>query len=354
VVGDGLALGQQLAAALAGSFCAAPPPLDLAPAHWDAVVGRLLDTGAGGLGWWRVRGSDRRTSPPSKQLQQAYRLHSLQAGMHEVQIPEVFKRCRAAGVEPLLAKGWAVARLYPEDGLRPYGDFDLFVRPDEYGAASALLAEFSGMGIAVDLHCGFPDLGDRTFAELRERSRLVGLGEGEVRILGPEDQLRHLCLHLLRHGAWRPLWLCDVAVALRSRPAEFDWNCFLKGDRRQADWLACVLGLAHQLLGVRIEDTPVARRAKRLPRWLAPSVLHQWGSSYTRYLDGPPLAAQLRRPSGLPRALRARWPNPIEATVSMNGSFTEAPRVFYQLGDCVVRTARFGMSLTRRKRGPAI
>jgi len=235
--------------------------------------------------------------------------------------------------------------LYPEDGLRPYGDIDLFVHPEECAAASAMLVEFSTMGIAVDLHRGFPDLRERTFAELRERSRLARVGEVDVRILGPEDQLRHLCLHLLRHGAWRPLWLCDVAAALESRRSDFDWHYCLKGHPRLADWVACAIGLAHQLLGALAEDTPVARRATHPPRWLVPSVLRQWGAGYTRYLDGRPLSALLRRPSGLPRALRARWPNPIEATVSMNGSFTEAPRVFYQLGDCAARTARFGMSL---------
>src|SRR5262249_18486029 len=106
-------------------------------------------------------------------------------------------------------------------------------------------------------------------------------------------------------------------------------------------------GLAHQLLGARIDDTPVARRAGRLPGWLAPSVLRQWGARYGRYADGKPLAAHLRRPAGLLSAIRARWPNPIEATVSMNGSFSEAPRMVYQLGDCAVRAVRFGLSLLR-------
>ncbi len=310
---------------------------------------RLLETGAAGLGWWRVRHANQSLTQPAILLKQAYRLHTLEAGLREAQLQQVLLVLRSAGIEPLLSKGWAVARLYPEPGLRPYGDLDLYVRPEQHAAALAALADPAVRDCPVDLHSGFPDLGDSTFAELQERSRLVPLGEVRVRVLGPEDQLRHLCLHLLRHGAWRPLWLCDVAAALESRPDEFDWNRFLKGDPRQADWLACVLGLAHQLLGVRVEDTPVARRARQLPRWLAPSVLHQWGSLYTRYVDGQALSAHLRRPVGLLRALRARWPNPIEATVSLNGSFNEGPRLPYQLGDCLVRTARFGMSLLNAK-----
>jgi hypothetical protein len=50
----------------------------------------------------------------------------------------------------------------------------------------------------------------------------VELNGAKIRILGAEDHLRLLCLHLLKHGAWRPLWLCDVAAALESRPSSFD------------------------------------------------------------------------------------------------------------------------------------
>ena len=49
-----------------------------------------------------------------------------------------------------------------------------------------------------------------------------------------EDQLRQLCLHLLRHGACRPLWLCDVAVMLESLPGDFDWDRCLGGDRDES------------------------------------------------------------------------------------------------------------------------
>jgi len=38
---------------------------------------------------------------------------------------EAFVRPPLRGVEPILGKGWAIARLYPERGMRPYGDIDL-------------------------------------------------------------------------------------------------------------------------------------------------------------------------------------------------------------------------------------
>ena len=124
--------GRRLAAMLAGSWRPVPPHADFAVEDWDATVARLLETGAGGLGWWRVRESELRHLPASAKLHDAYRMHSLEAGMHEPSIAEAFDRCRRAGVEPLLAKGWAVARIYPEPGLRPFGDIDLFVRPEQH------------------------------------------------------------------------------------------------------------------------------------------------------------------------------------------------------------------------------
>jgi len=55
----------------------------------------------------------------------------------------------------------------------------------------------------------------------------------------------------------------------------------------------------------------------------------------------------LRDPSGLLTDLRNRWPNPIEATVSVGGPFNESPRMLFQIGDCIARTARFVRRLPR-------
>src|SRR5262249_5230360 len=158
------------------------------------------------------------------------------------------------GIEPLLFKGWAIARLYPEPGLRASGDIDLCVRPEEYAAALAALRDVPEAAGRLDIHRGFSPrhlgfslLNDRTLDALYEREEWVSLGDTRVRILSPEEHLRFLCLHLLGHGGWRALWLCDVAVALESRPSTFDWDRCLSGDRRRSDWVACTLGLAHRL-----------------------------------------------------------------------------------------------------------
>jgi hypothetical protein len=202
--------------------------------------------------------------------------------------------------------------------------------------------ELGGHVSVVDLHQGFARLDVCSLDALYARSQLVRLGEVDVRVLGPEDHLRILCVHLLRHGAWRPLWLCDIALALESRPASFDWDRCLGPNRRRADWVACTIGLAHHLLGVPVDDTPVAWRARHLPRWLVPTVLKQWDTPCSSdHAPRGPFATTLRHPTRVPQALYLRWPNPIAATIDLKGPLNALPRWPFQLGVCLWRTVRF-------------
>jgi hypothetical protein len=63
-----------------------------------------------------------------------------------------------------------------------------------------------------------------------------------------------------------------------------------------------------------------------------------------------PFANYVRNPAGILKALRQRWPNPILATVSVNGAFNELPRLPYQIGNCAVRAAQFLLQLPSRLR----
>lgn len=342
--------GQSLAAVLAGAWRPSSPMLDMSAQDLDEITQHLIGSGAGGLAWWRIRYSDMRTSPAALQLQQAYRLQTLRRALYERDLADVVTRLRGGGIEPCLVKGWAIARLYPESGLRPCGDIDLCVRPVEYARAADILKPWVGRVAAVDLHQGFAKLDACSPDALYARSQLVTLGDIDIRVLGLEDHLRLLCVHLLRHGAWRPLWLCDVAVALESRSRDFDWDRCLGPNRRRADWVACTVGLAHQLLGVSVDNTPVAWRARQLPRWLVPSVLQQWETPYATDHQVPPeaFATTVRHPTRVPKALSLRWPaNPIEATIHIQGPLNAWPRLPFQLGECLVRLVRFCLGRSR-------
>jgi hypothetical protein len=215
--------GSLIAEALSGSWRTTPPAPALTPEEWARTAPALLRTGAGGLGWWKLRGSPQASWPVGSELRNAYRLHTVDGRHQELRLARVLRLFADAGIEPVLAKGWAVARLYPHVGLRPYGDLDLHVCPEAHGAALSLLPACEREGLLVDLHRGVPHVG-RPWADILARSGWVELGETRVRVLGPEDHLSLLCAHLLSHGAWRPLWLCDVGLFVESLPPEFDWG----------------------------------------------------------------------------------------------------------------------------------
>lgn len=334
--------GSLIAQVLAGSWRQLPSPLEISIEELDIAAPSLLESGAAALGWKCVCQSELRTSPAALQLEQAYRLHALQSAIHERDIQSILALLSRAGIEPVLVKGWAIARLYPEAGLRPYCDIDLCVHPKQFEAAKAALSNDANNS-QVDLHHGFTKLDTRSWDELYARSQLLKIDRVEVRVLGPEDHLRALCFHFLREGAWRPLWLCDIAVAVESRPADFDWHLFIGKESKRRAWFTCAIALARHLLDADLEGVPEAIAEKRLPSWLVPSVLKAWVVRSMLHRHSTPMTNLWRFPSYTlrPRNLRRHWPNAIEGTIGVNGPFNEMPRLPFQLGNCAVRAMDF-------------
>ncbi len=334
--------GSLIARVLAGSWRQFPSPLEISAEQLEVATPSLLTSGAAALGWKRVSNSNLRTSPEAIELEQAYRLHALQSAIHERDIQNILSLLERAGIDPVLVKGWAIARLYAESGLRPYGDIDLCVQPKQFAAAQAALSNEAD-NHQVDLHRGFAKLDTRSWDELYARSQLLKIEDGRVRVLGPEDHLRVLCFHFLREGAWRPLWLCDIAVAVESRPANFDWDLFMGRDPKRREWFACAIAVAHLLIDADLEGVPEAITNKRPPRWLIPAVLKAWEVRSMLHRHSTPMTNLWRNPSYAlrPRNLLTHWPNAIEGTIGVNGRFNEMPRLPFQLGNCALRTVDF-------------
>ncbi|HSS19377.1 MAG TPA: nucleotidyltransferase family protein [Pyrinomonadaceae bacterium] len=336
--------GQLVARILTGSWrYPNDAPLGMSESELDAVTPLLYDSGTAALGWQRVRNTPLGTSSSAEVLHQAYRLQSLQAEIHEEKIEKVFRLFRAAGIEAVLAKGWASAGMYNAKALRPYGDIDLCVRAADVKPALRILGEPAARDCWVDLHGRFVEINDRTVEDLFVRSRNIPLGNETIRILGVEDQLALSCIHMLKHGAWRPLWLCDVAVAIESLPASFNWDVCLGRSATRSNWIGCAIALASRLLDAQTDDVPM-RTDNELPEWLVDNVLQQWDRPFAICqppMSHPiPMAHLIRHPSDWLNGLRQRWPNPIIATISVNGRFNNVPRLPYQMVNCLARIGR--------------
>ena len=335
--------GAAQAALLTGCWRKSPPRLDASVESEDAALQFLLESGAGALLWWRLRNSD--LPLPAARLQElkeTYLAYSIHAAQHEQEVREIFHIFRQAGIEPILIKGWAVGRLYAEAGLRPAGDIDLCVAGHQLDAAEALLNRAENQRYNVDLkHDEISNFGGPSFEELLTGSGLVDLDGTRVRVLAAEDNLRILCLHLLKHGAWRPLWLCDIAASLESRPANFDWERCLGDNERHARWILCAIGLAQQILRATASDVP--NQVAALPTWVIPTVLRQW--TKPRPASIRPMKDEfgglLLRPGDLARNIGRRWHNPIQATVEADGEFSEWPKFPLQLKDGIMRAIHF-------------
>jgi hypothetical protein len=336
--------GSLVAKVLSGSWRGSrAATLEISEPELDAVTPLFYDSGTAGLAWRRLSTTSLRNSSSAEVLHQAYRLQSLQSEIHEQKIEKVFRLFRQAQVEAVLAKGWATAGLYADRALRPFGDLDICVRPEHFESAEEVLSAPDASDCWVDLHKHFSEIDERTIDEIFARSRMVSLGGERIRILGLEDQLALSSIHLLKHGAWRPLWLCDVGVMIESLPGTFDWDLCLGTSNRRPNWIICAIGLAKRLLGANTERLP-ANMKTELPAWLVENVIKQWANPFA--IGQPPMshpvpmADLLRHPAGLWEGLRQRWPNPIVATISVNGEFNNVPRFPYQMANCISRIGR--------------
>lgn len=336
-----------MAGLLAGSWRAEAASADITEAQCREIAPLLLRFGAAGLAWRRVRGFPWSGSGAPRRLQKAYRLQVLHAAVHERSLRRALEALRTAGIEPLLVKGWAVARWYPAPALRPYGDIDLCVPLGQAALARAALAAAGAS--TVDLHAGLSAAGrslldDLPLADVWARSTPVA-GDGfVVRTPCREDHLRYLCLHAMAHGICRPLWLLDLGAAMESGEA-LDWDRVLYGDERRREWVVGALGLARRLLGARLPSAPDRVTEAPLPRWLTASVLEGWGRRTVAPGNRTPMASYLRRPAGVLAALRTRWPSAVEASVGRGAAFDERPRLPLQVAECASRTLGFAKRL---------
>lgn len=341
--------GNLVSAILAGSWRQPPPPLQLSQNELDEVTPLLYQSGGAGLGWRRVSQTEMEDSPSADLLHQAFRLQTLHASINAGKIRKVFALLRSANIEPILFKGWSIARFYPQPGLRPYGDIDILVHPRQLAATRDILQASEARDCWVDLHDRLNELKDRKVDDLFARSQLVKLDDEQVRVLRSEDHLALLAIHLLKHGAWRPLWLCDLGVILDSLPDDFDWDMCFGKEKVRTNWITSAIGLAQLLLDARVKDPAIAEQASRIPAWLERSVRKQWEAPSTMRQEPmnhlAPMSHYIRRPKGVLRDLANRWPNPILATVTVKGRFNRIPRFPYQLGNCLLRAGRFATSM---------
>jgi hypothetical protein len=173
-----------------------------------------------------------------------------------------------------LIKGWAAGLRYSRPWDRVFSDIDIAVDPSDYERAFELL---NGNYPMVDLHRGLRHHDTLEWRDVYKNSRIVNLGDREIRILCEEDHLRVLCVHWLTDGGAYKKKLLDVYYAVANRSDDFDWRrCLESVNERRRKWIIYTIGLAHRYYQLEIDDLPFAREAKNIPAWLIETLEKEW------------------------------------------------------------------------------
>lgn len=259
----------------------------------------------------------------------------LRAKLYEEKIKAAFELFRENGIEPILIKGWAVAREYPEKYQRIYSDIDLCVAQEFYRKGLELIDRAESRQLNIDLHDGLRHLDTVRWDDLYENSRLELIDDVLVRVLRPEDHLRVLIVHWLTDGGANKERLRDLYYLIENNLETFDWERSLAVvSERRRQWICKTIGLVHKYYGLEISEFAFFEEANELPKWLTQTLEKEWAAD----IKLKPLHTLLGNRKELWQQFKKRFPpNAIQATIDMEGSFNNIPRLYYQIGSMFIR-----------------
>jgi putative nucleotidyltransferase-like protein len=304
--------------------------------------------GAAALAWFRIRQHAAKCpSPVIQSYHGSYVSSAVRTAIYESELERLAHGLNVAGIRFILLKGWSLGRHYPVTSLRPPGDIDLWIDPEQRTVADTLITDFN-ISQALDLeHDQLRRFENRSFEEFYSTCETACLGSAQIKVLCREDEVRTTCLHFLKHGGWRPIWLCDIAVLLDTHRRSFDWERCLGRDRKHARWIGATIGLARDLLGSVLPQHAPLSVMSSSPDWLKNTILREW--SDPRPPTAPALALLVPRlwpnPMKIIGAMRDRWRNGIQASIDCNAPFSRFPRWPYQLRDAMNRALQFWWTL---------
>jgi len=292
---------------------------------------------------------------PWEHIQQAAAQISFDAMLQLRTLGRIVAALQAAGIVPIVLKGYALASLlYADPMLRPAADIDLLVQRIEVERAWAILeplgllppskehAEYQlaksyhlsllgdsvpGKPVLLELHWALESRGLFSLDLERWRAHSVPFEVEGVPALrfSPEDMLLHLALHMRKHRYVGLRWLCDVAELLRRFQATLNWPYVLETARQSGlkTLLHTTLVLAQETLEAPVPQEALERlRPSASRRYLLNATLTEEAlltpveaeeAGWTRLAAVEILL--LDRPSTMWRELRYRLMPPAEKLI---------------------------------------
>ncbi len=271
------------------------------------------------------------TATETQTTRDAVRWTALQRRVQGEKLASAFRLFRSHSIEPVLIKGFAAGEYYPPDVVRHSIDMDLAVAAKDFDKATAIAASPEAEGLAIDLHRELRHLDTLAWNDLIDNTILINAADEQIRVLRPEDHLRVLAVHWLNDGGRDREKLRDIHYLIASRGPEFDWTRALDTvSPRRRRWIVCTILLAGQEFGTDLSGTPIEAEQGSLPAWLRDRVRHAWQTPRTE----TPLWLLTRQPVEFVRELSTRLvPDPVRATVEMEGDIDTNKRAFYRIGN---------------------
>jgi len=254
--------------------------------------------------------------------------------VYEKNLAKVIDRLEKAGYEPILIKGWAAAQYYPKPWDRNLGDIDLVFRPEVIDKVREELSENNDL-YCVDIHSGLRHLDTVSLEDLYRNCMRINCAGTPVRVLRVEDHLRVLCVHWLNDGGANKEKLWDLFFAIDRFRDTFDWDrCLDVVSPTRREWIRSVISLTYDYLGLEVENLSLAGELEDNPMWFKSAVEKEWNS--TVKLNSLHLFLK-KKELLIKQILKRIPPNPIQATVGVEGSIKGNIRLYYQLMNMFMR-----------------
>lgn len=228
----------------------------LSTSDWDGVIQQSVRRGVTPLLYHRFRTTSTSAYIPTRVMQRLREiyLYSVRENMrlyHE--LSKVLKILQNDGIPVIVLKGAALAELiYQDIALRPMSDVDLLVKGKDWRRIDKVLSQLGYESNVTSLlskrhvqwiqHIKYTNRVPRVevhpkIYELPNLNPWINaspatIASTDTLILGLEDFLLHLCLHVdhhLRKGrSTKLIWWCDIAEVLKHYRKELNWDYVIR------------------------------------------------------------------------------------------------------------------------------
>lgn len=258
--------------------------------------------------------------------------------IQEMNLAKAARTLAEQGIDYILIKGWAASQNYPNRFERPLGDFDFCIAPEQF--EKVLRLEGEEVFKSADFHRSLRHLDTVGWDDLYRHSVIAECAGENLRILRPEDHLRVLCVHWLTDGGVKKQRLWDIYYCFKSNLSDFDWDrCLNSVGENRRKWIIFSIGLVEKYLSVSLAGTPFETEDIHIPQWITKTVEKEWAGGGEALVD---LTACFYDRREFFRQIKKRFPpNPIQSVINLEGNLDTSVRVFYQIGDMILRMVPF-------------